>query len=197
MARKVINFPQAYNGTLFEHADGTPRRSWLWVEWEIPGGIRKLIEDWQGGLLREYPDTTHWGPVAISVDPAVEIDVLTRLHKEAVMLRRYERGHYRDILTPLEHDLMRLERVCLRSRPHFHGRDVYQWIAEQPEVRPHNWGWRMVKDALNTITDVLVAYHDTSLQEKLEATRLEFRQLWEEEKQRLENEQSAEQLQAA
>jgi hypothetical protein len=180
LARRILNFPQCYNGTLFEHADGTPRRSWLWVEWEIPGGIRKIIEDWQNGLLREYPPTSHWGPIAVSVDPEVETHVLDRLHKEARALKRYERGQYRDLLTSFEQTLLSLERECLYNLPHYRGRAVYEWIAEHPKVRASNYGWHMVKDALQNINDVMVAYYDVELKEKMRSTLLELRRVYQE-----------------
>lgn len=193
MARRILNFPAAYNGTLFEHADGKPRRSWLWCEWHIPGGIRKIIEDWQDGLLREYPPTSHWGPIAVSIDPEVEQQVLTRLFKEARALKRYERGQYRDLLTDFEQTLLSLERQCLHNLPHFHGQDVYQWIAEQPSVRAQNYGWRMVKDALRNCNDVMVAYYDVELQEKMRSTLLELRRVYQE----VRAEQVAEQFEGA
>jgi hypothetical protein len=179
MAR-VLNFPSAYHGTLFEHEDGTPRRSWLWVEWEVPGGIKRLVEEYQGGLLRRYDSADGWGPVAIAVEPEIEKAVFKRLHKEARALQRYERGQYRDLLTEFEQTLLSLERECLHNLPHFHGQAVYQWIAEHPKVKLYNLGWRAIQDALANINDVMVAYYDVEMKDKLQATLLELRRVYQE-----------------
>jgi hypothetical protein len=149
--------------------------AWLCCEWADGDSISKLIEDYG---LRKYSDSRLQEVEMGCIIPALEADVLNKLHREARALRKYMAGKYQDVLTQDERRILRLEMRCLKDKPFFTPRARHEWIAEQMTSAFAFWTWRGVAATLAEVSSVLADYYDLELQEKLEATLRSLKSTW-------------------
>jgi len=126
MGRKVINFPSCYHGSLFEHADGTPRLWWVHEPY------------WQE---REYITTR---------ERPVEDAALLHIWLASRALQRLD--VYRWSLTKIEANTLALELRCFRENKHYSAGMRYEWIAGH---MGREWTPRQIKGILDDVSDVL------------------------------------------
>lgn len=134
-----------YDGTLFEHADGSPRLWWvrpsLWAERELVEVITRPCED--RAILNVY----------------LQARALEHL------------DDYRFTLSVWEFQAFRFEAECKRKYPHLTGWSMYGWIAEHMGGYDGEWTPLRVKGLLDNVSDIVQAAEIERLLELVEAER--------------------------
>lgn len=152
---------------------------WVWAEWELPGGVQGIINEWQNGLLINYADGGAESWLGFRGFLAVEHEALRSIEKQAVMLKRYFAGKRIVGLSDVEQEVLKLERLCMNTPPFLKGEFKRQWIAERMtrQTRSH-YTENQIKAILDDISYVLNASYDLVLQEKMAATLKVLSKVW-------------------
>ena len=134
-----------YDGTLFEHADGTPRLWWarpaLWAERELGDSITRPCED--RAILNVY----------------LQARALGHVHE------------YSQTLDTFEFRAFTLEKEAKEKYPHLSGWALYGWIAERMAGFDGEWTPRRVKGLLDNVSDIVQAAEMERLLALVEAER--------------------------
>lgn len=154
---------------------------WVWAEWELPGGVEAIINEWQNGLLITHDDGSAENYLGFRGFLAVEADALKSIQKQAVMLRRYFAGKRIEGLTKEERMVLDFERQCMVEAPHFRGEFKQDWIAQKMTRKTGSaYTVSHIKAILSDISYILNACYDLMLQEKMAATLKVLSKVWKE-----------------
>jgi hypothetical protein len=130
---KVFSFEAAaklYDGTLFEHADGTPR-SWT-----------------DAALWDDRPRAR-----TESVNRPTEARALLNVHLQARALAQVD--EYTQTFTAHELRAFTCEKEALQKHPHLTEWARYEWIAERMPGFAHEWTARRVKAVLQDVSEFM------------------------------------------